>query len=110
MAKPTETALNVDDQQPCGAPTETGSIDSLSDMLKISGNAAELPVSLNLILLVQRCVRCFLTRHRIKREVRRDCAPQDGKTAAVTLTATMVASPCQVSRCATPCDPQRHGL
>eukprot|EP00966_Prymnesium_polylepis_P062094 1440552-Prymnesium_polylepis.1 len=31
MAKPTEIALNINDQQPRGAPTETGSLDPPSD-------------------------------------------------------------------------------
>ena len=99
MAKPTEAALNVDVQQPRGAPAETGSLDPPSDMLKIRGNAVEPAVSLDLTLVVQRCVRGFLARRRVKQEVRRDCAPPDGKIAAVRLAATMGASPYQVSNC-----------
>ena len=99
MAKPTEAVLNVDAQQPRGAPTETGSIDPPSDVLSSSGDAAEPPAALDLVRLVQRRVRGFLARCRVKRVVRRDCALPDIKIAAVTLTATMGTSPYQVSRC-----------
>ena len=98
-AKATEVVLNVDAQLPRGAPTETGSIDPPSDVLKISGDAAEPPAALDLVLLVQRRVRGFLARGRVKRVLRRDCALPDIKIAAVTLTATMGTSPYQASRC-----------
>eukprot|EP00966_Prymnesium_polylepis_P019442 448181-Prymnesium_polylepis.2 len=82
MAKLTEAALNVEDQQLRGSPTETGSIDPPSDVLKTSGDAAEPPAGLDLVLLVQRRVRGFLARCRVKRVVRRDCALPDIKIAA----------------------------
>ena len=99
MAKPTEIALNVDDQQPCGAPTEIGSIDPPSNVLKIIVDAVEPPAALDHIFLTQRHVRGFLTRRRVKQEVRRDCAPPEGKATAVTLSIVLGTSPCQVSRC-----------
>jgi hypothetical protein len=87
MAMPIETALMVDAQQPRGVPTEIATIDPPSDVLKTSGNSAELPAAIDLIRLVQRCgVRGFLAFRRVKQEVRRNCAPPDGEIAAVTLT------------------------
>ena len=87
MAKPIEAALMVDAQQPRGMPTGIATIDLPSDVLKTSGDAAELPAAIDLICLAQ-CygVRGFLAFHRVKREVRRNCAPPDGEIAAVTLT------------------------